>query len=1055
MTISISPWKFRARHGTSVSLAVSLALLTPLRAQTTSGTILGTVTDTSGAVLPRASINIRNMNTGLVRQTHADQSGRYSEPELPIGIYEVQAAYEHLQTQIKRNLQLTVATDLVLNFSLDVSAKHEVVEAKGEASPVQLTSAEIAAVVDQRALESLPLNARDIQQLAVLQPGVQANKYHNLGPEMIVSGTRPEHNRFLLNGVDLTFTQPTSPVSAAGIIMGVEAVQEFKLLASDYSVMYGEKGGGVLNTVTKSGTNAFHGSVYEYLRSDIFDARNFFDQGMTPPFNRHQFGSSLGGPVRKQKTFFFTNYERLRHRLNLSDLAIVPDLRARQGYLPDKNSLGRETFVGVAPQVLPYLALIPEPNGASRGDGSAEFFSHPLQRIDDTYATLRIDHELSMHNSISGVYTGDWSMEFTPVQNPNFADHRNYNRHIWSAENLHTFSPSFLNTTRLGINKTWYFFRTDTTVPVDRSLYFVPDPFFAPTSVGQFGAISINGLDGLGLTLTRLGVTPRWHDYLAFSLTTDFTKIGGAHSLRFGGSYKRTLDDNVIASNLSRGAFLFQSLNRFLQGQPNSFNVYVPGSQLGRDWRNDFWGIYLEDTMRLFSNLTITSGIRYDYVRGPEEANGRITNLRAGVLDSAPTVGEPYFRQPRDLFAPRIGLNWDPFHNGKTSVRAGAGIFYDVLNSWSYFALIQGNKPFGRNVTIVNPPFPNALAAIPPTSVTDFWAVDYQPKNPTKYSYNLTIQRELGQHASMSVAYVGSQGRHLPRRGNENVYYPQVLGDGRLFWPASHGPFPNPHFRLIDIARFDATSSYNAFEASLLGRLLEGLSFNLNYTFARCLDDTSTLYNVIGGGSLTLTGSTLQYIRDRRSSRGRCSFNVEHSGNLTFTYDLPSVQRRFPILLSGWQLSSITTLQSGFPFELGTGFNNSRQGIIGNGPDRPDWVSGCTANSVIIGSPNRYFDPNCFVPAAPEFLGNMGSRTLTGPGLIMSDWALLKTTHLGEHGRLEFRAEGFNLLNRPNFAVPAFTMLFNPDRTRVGSAGRIVQTITTSRQLQFAIRFVF
>jgi len=511
----------------------------------------------------------------------------------------------------------------------------------------------------------------------------------------------------------------------------------------------------------------------------------------------------------------------------------------------------------------------------------------------------------------------------------------------------------------------------------------------------------------------------------------------------------------VIGAQGSRGFFFFQSLTRFLEGQPNTFNVYVPGSKLGRDWRNDFFGLYLEDSIRVRSNLTLTAGLRYDYLRGPREANGRITNLRGGVLDSAPIVGEPYFRQPRDLLAPRLGLNWDPFGDGKTSFRLGGGIFYDVLNSWNYFTLIQGNAPFGRNVTIVNPPFPKALAAIPANSIPDFEAMEFKPRNPTKYSFNLTIQRELGKNASLTLSYVGSQSRHLARRGNENVYYPQVLADGRLFWPAGSGPLPNPNFRSIDIARYDATSSYNALQATFVRRVAQGLGLNFNYTFGKCLDDTSTLYNVIGGGSLTLTGSALQYIRDRRSSRGRCSFYNQHSFNASIIYDLPTVTGRFGDLLSGWTLSSITTIQNGFPFELGTGFNNSRQGILGTGPDRPDWAPGCSAHSAILGSPDRYFDPNCFVPAAPGFLGNMGSRVLTGPGLVMSDWGLLKAVPFEERRRLEFRGEVFNIFNRPNFAVPAFALLFKPDLSRIGSAGRITQTVTTSRQMQFAIRLVF
>jgi hypothetical protein len=1036
-------------------LLIWVSTTLPLPAQITTGTIMGTVRDQIGAVLPNAVITIRNTETGFVRKSITDGRGQYREPQLQIGSYEVQVELEGFQLQIRRGLRLAVGTDLLVNFSLKVGDVQMVINVRGEGPVVQSTTAEVSSLVDSQMLEALPLNARDLQQLAVLQTGVQPNAYHNLGPQMIVNGSRAEHNRFLLNGIDTSFTYPTSPVSAAGVIMGIEAVQEFKLLAGDYGAAYGEKGGGVVNTITKSGTNRFHGSVYEFFRDDAFDARNFFDRGNVPPFNRHQFGGSLGGPLRRDKTFFFANYENLRHRLNLSNLAIVPDGRARKGCLPDSR-IGGEACAPVAQQVAPYLALFPEPNGANQGDGTAEFFSNPLQRVDDQYATLRIDHRLSPRDSFSGVYTGDWSKEFTPTQNPNFADHRDYNKQIVSLQNVHTFSPTLLNTTRLGFNKSWYFFRTDTTVPIDPSLYFIPNPFFAPTDIGQFGVVSIAGLTGLGLTYTGTPITPRWFDYLALSATTDFNKTHHAHSLQFGASYKHSWDDTSVP-NFGRGAFTFLSLRSFLEGKPNNFSVLVPGNPFDRNWRNDFFGFYLEDSIRARTNLTLTLGLRYEFVRGPGEEEGRITNLRGGVLDSTPTVGEPYFKQPRDLFAPRVGINWDPFGDGKTSVRAGGGVFYDLINAWNYFAFVQGNPPFGRTVTISNPPFPNALSAIPRDSPVDFWAVDFLPKNPTKYSYNVTLERELGKKVVVRLAYVGSQSRHLPRRGNENLYYPQVLSDGRLFWPATPQQRPNPSFRSIDIARFDANSFYNSFQAMLDRRVAKGLALHFNYTLGKCMDDSSTLYSVIGAGSLTLTGTAFQYIRDHKSSRGRCSFNNEQSANFSGVFDLPGANLTGlkGVLVGRWRASAIATFQSGFPFEVGTGYHNSRQGELGTGPDRPDWFAGCDAQSAILGKPEQYFDPTCFVPAAPGFLGNVGSRLLTGPKLVTSDWALTKVQHLSEQRRFEFSTEVFNMFNHANLATPRFVHLFNSDGSRVRSAGRITQTVSTSRQMQFAIRFVF
>ena len=1034
----------------SLAFLVAAGLASSAWAQSTMGTIVGVVTDSTGGVLPGVTVTIKSQETGFTRIAVTDERGRYREGQLPVGRYEITADLSGFQPQLRRNQEVTVGGEQVSNFSLAVGGIQEALEVTGEAPIVQTTSAEVSALVDAQMLRSLPLNARDIQQLAVLQPGVQQNNYHNFGTQMVVSGTRPEHNRYLLNGVDMTFTFTTAPVSAAGVIMGVEAVQEFKLLTSDYSAAYGEKAGGVMNTVTKSGGNEFHGSGYEFFRNDAFDARNFFDRGAIPPFDRHQYGASLGGPIQRGKTFFFTNFESFRQRLGLSNLAIVPDQRARLGFLPDPANPGQEIFVGVAREVSPYLALIPAPNGRTFGDGTAQFFSNPPQKVDENFWTIRVDRTLTSKDNLSGVYTGDWSEEFTPTQNPNFADARNYNRQIASVENVHTFGSNFLNTTRVGLNKSWYFFRTDTTVDVDRALYFVPDPFYAPTDKGQFGLITISGLKGLAETSTGVNITPRWFNYWMSSLNSDFNYNHGAHSFGFGVSYKRTLDNAVVANPNSRGSFNFLGLRSFLEGRPATFAVYVPGeSQLERDWRHHLVGTYIEDHIRMNPRLTLNLGARYEVLFGPSEKNGLISNLRGGVLDGNPTVGEPYFKQPRNLIAPRLGINWDPFGNGRTSVRAGGGIFYDQINNWYYFLLAPGNAPFARNVTVANPPFPNALAVIPPTSPRDFGAIEYEPRPPTKYSYNVTLQREIGKRTSAMVAYVGSQSRHLGRGQNENLFYPQIV-DGQYFWPAGLTDRPNPAFRSINRIQFDATSSYNSFQTTVERRVGAGFAFRTNYTFARCEDDLSDEF---GGGALN-GGASLQYVRDRTSSRGPCSFNNDHSLNLTTTLDLPGNNlagwRR--AVLGGWQWSTITTAQSGVPFELSLGFHNSRQGELGAGPDRPDQVPGCDP---IIGTPERYFDPTCFTIPAPGFLGNQKSRSLRGPTLFVTDWAVAKNVQMTSGRRVELRLETFNVLNRANFSVPTGRTLFQPSGARIGSAGIVTRTVTPSRQVQLGIKYVF
>jgi carboxypeptidase family protein/TonB-dependent receptor-like protein len=1043
-----------ARVGTLAALVVASVFCAspPITAQATTGTILGTVTDETGGVLPGTTITLRHAGTGMTRAIVTDERGGYREVQLPIGTYEVKAELAGFQTQVRPSLVLTVGGELVVGFKLGPSAIAETLVVTGDAPVVQTTSSEVSALVDSKQLRALPLNARDIQQLAVLQPGVQQDNYSNFGKQIVVSGTRPQQNRFLLNGIDQTFTFATSPVSAAGVMMGIEAVEEFKLLTSSFGVAYGERSGGIMNTVTKSGTNEFHGSGYEFARNDAFDAKNYFDNFGKPPFTRHQFGASIGGPIATGRTFFFLNVEDFYSRLHLSNLAIVPSARARQGYLPDAT--GQEAFVGVNPAIAPYVALFPTPNGRTFADGTAEAFTSPLQKVDDKYMTMRVDHTLGPKTTISGIYTGDWSNEFTPTTVPAFADHRTYNKHIASVQAVHTFSPRFVGTTRVGVNKTWYFYRTDTTVPVDRSMYFVPDPFFAPTEQGQFGVISVSGLSkGLGQNVSNTTITPRWFPYWMGTVTSDFNYTRGTHAIQFGGSFKRTWDNSVVANPPSRGNYSFLSLRNFLLGTPSTFQVYVPSqSVLGRDWRNNVYGFFVQDDIKLRSNLTANVGVRYEFQQGPSERNGRISNLRGGYVDPTPTIGAPYFKNPMNLIAPRGGLNWDPSGNGRMSIRLGGGIFYDEINPYFYFLNGPGNLPFTRNVTVSNPPFPNALAAIPATSLPDFTGIEYAPHAPTKYSYNATFQRDLGRSISWMAAYVGSKSRFQARTSSVNTFIPTIQPDGTYFWPAGLTQRPNPSFRNVSMVFFDSNTDYNSFQTTLDRRVSRGVAFTVNYTYSVSYDDLSS---ATGGGALN-GGGTLQYGRDRTSSHGPSAWNARNAVSVMLTLDLPGrgMTGAAGKLLGGWQLSTITSATSGVPFDVTLGYHNSRQGESGAGPDRPSWAPGCDASKAITGTPDQWFDPLCFVSANPGFLGNVPARILRGPSIFTSDWAFIKSAGLGTR-RLQLRAEVFNIFNRANFAAPSVLSVFNSDRTRNAAAGRITQTVTPSRQMQFGVKFVF
>jgi hypothetical protein len=365
---------------------------------------------------------------------------------------------------------------------------------------------------------------------------VQSQAAYNglYGANISVRGSRPEQNRYLLTGIDAGPTFGTAPVSAANIIMGVEGLQEFSVLTSDYSAAHGNKQGGVINMVTKSGTNTFRGSLYAFHRNETFDARNFFDQGDKAPFQRDQFGASVGGPILRNKTFFFSNYEQFRQRLGQSLVGFVPDERARQGFLP--TAAGSEIFVGVAPSMVPYLALYPAPNGRNLGNGTAEYFSNPEQSIDERYITLRIDHQLTSEDSFWAVFTGDWSNSQTPEVFGTFGAHATRDKMIWSAQNSHTFSANLLGSARFGVNWNRYLDENDPLIDIARSMYIGPDPFLTPTGHGQFQSMAVGGLS----TLAGTGNGPVWYDHLGLSLDLELNYIRGAHSWQFGGAWVRS-----------------------------------------------------------------------------------------------------------------------------------------------------------------------------------------------------------------------------------------------------------------------------------------------------------------------------------------------------------------------------------------------------------------------------------------------------------------------------------------------------------------------------------
>ncbi|MBZ5642111.1 MAG: TonB-dependent receptor [Acidobacteriia bacterium] len=799
---------------------MSCSLSICLQAQTVTGTILGTVLDTSGAAIANAAITITNQDTGVVRNTASNADGLYNVPSLLPGRYTVAATAQGFnQTQVK-DVVLAVGSNAHVDLNLLVGSTNQQVTVSESIPTVETTSSEVSQVMDEELIQSIPLNARDVQQLAVIQPGVLLMNTSGYGGKaMSAAGDRPINNRFLQEGIDLTTTYRTSPYNLASfILLGVEAVKEFKVLSIDLPAEYGEQSGGTVNTLFKSGTNTLHGSAYEYYRNSAIDARNFFDATTSaPPLHRHQFGASVGGPIRKDKTFFFGNFEGLRLNAAQTFVADVPDANARTGIIngvsiirnpADTAALAKiqQLFFSGANPLYPVCNGGPVANGTT---GLCLYNSNPIATTSENYYLVKIDHSFGSKNTLSSSYNMDRGWRTSPNQIGTNQDDRVNNRQTFTLQDSHIFSPNVVNTARFGINRTWYNDQKDMldagfvpgTSRFDPSIFpikeLVPCATVCTGAASTFPSgvttplptIAVNGgLTTFGGTAQAFDFAPRWIGYTTGLLSDDVNYLKGKHALQFGVEGKRWYDNIAQYRGNPIGAWTFPSLTAFLRGDPAQtfgFDLQPPpnaatgGGTYGRNFAQHLIALYAQDTFKLLPNLTLNYGLRWEYVPGPTEKNNKMANLPNPLTATAPVIG-PYLTSSKDNFAPRFGFNWDPFKKGKTSIRGGFGIFFNEIEDSTYFTTGTNQFPFVTSVSVTNMPFPFNQSILN-TDVSgklanpSFGTFEAFPHTPTKYGYNLTIQQELPDHFSLMVAYVGATQRHQGRLVSWQEYQPTAV----------------------------------------------------------------------------------------------------------------------------------------------------------------------------------------------------------------------------------------------------------------------------------------
>lgn len=1045
-----------------------------LIAQST-GALVGTVQDSSGAIVPGAAIRAINEGTGQQTSAVSDAAGRFSFPRLPVGSYRVEATSAGFRQFVTEGVRLDSDQSRQANIVLEVGQTSESVTVTGAVGLVETLGATLKEVVDEKRITDLPLNGRNPLQLQLLLPGVTPSRGSvSLAQNDFISvnGARGNQNNYMLDGGD-----NNDPLSnSASLVPNPDALEEFSILTNNYSAEYGRNTGAVVNAITKSGANDFHGVMYEFLRNDALDARNFFSLA-TPKLRRNQFGATLGGPVwlprmykGRDRTFFFFSYEGVRdRRAETFSSLVVPTALERAGDFSQSlrkptDPLTRQPFPGGVipesrfdPAARNFLnQLVPLPNAA----GGQHIFNQP-QDLTSNQVLARVDHMLSNAQRLTGRIFYDWNRTFLTAGLPVLHSSVNFHTYHVIANHTWTMSPTLLNTAQFTFGR----------VDLKRG----PEPVLDGVTYQSLGVKAHSDTPQFPQNF-RGSVSGFWNmnqdnlvniDRKTYQVTDTVSYTRGAHLMKFGGELRVARSDRVTA-NLTDPQFTFDgrftsnAFGDFLVGLPSRMNQ---GSLRQNEARSQIFSLFMQDDYKVLRNLTLSVGLRWEPFFPFYDAGDQMAVFRAGqqsqLYPTAP-VGLMYAGDPGiarggvkndwNNLAPRFGFAWTPFAGGKTSVRGAYGVFYDTPNFYQLTAFAN-TQPYSMQVVVNEPysfsdpyrgiadPFPYQPPSTPEERQRFRYSVpavigeslDADLVNAYVQQWNFNIQQEIVNRIVLTASYVGSKGTHLPiqRELNPAVYGPGATSgnvDARRLYAPLYG----------SIAGYESTgaSSYHALQLSLNKRFSGGYTVLANYTWAKALDIGSL--DTLGGWQNPL---------DLRSEKGRTDNDIRHRFVTSFLWEVPAPKKGVSgALLGGWQLNGIFTADSGTPVNVTSGRD---QALIGSGTQRPNLVgdpyldNGRNRDELL----RQYFNAAAFaLPAMGQF-GNVGRNTLNGPGGYTLDGSVFRSFRVAERVRLQFRGEFFNALNHANLGAPVANIT-SP------TVGRIL-TASSPRIMQFGLKLIY